>query len=38
MNMRHGGKPRGAFQAHGVSISISEAEFQSTEFISGESA
>ena len=33
--MRHDGKPRGAFQAHGVSISISEAEFQSLD-LSGE--
>ena len=29
MSMRHDGFPRGAFQAHEVSISISEAEFQS---------
>ena len=33
--MRHDGKPRGAFQAHGVSISITEGEFQSLD-LSGE--
>jgi hypothetical protein len=33
--MRHDGKPRGAFQAHKVSISITEGEFQSLD-LSGE--